>query len=98
MSLAENHRLLNSIDCAVLVDCGCDVYVWKDGSGAEIKYCPMHEASPVFLDVLIFLDTAIMPEERKYDEWGYCRIHHDILTEFAIKVKAAIAKSEGDTK
>ncbi len=42
MSLAESHRLLNSIDCATQVDCGCKVYVWKDGSGAEIEYCPLH--------------------------------------------------------
>ena len=41
------------------------------------------------------LDTRIMPEERKYDEWGYCRIHKDILYEFDAIVKQAIAKAEG---
>ena len=47
------------------------------------------------LDALKDLDTRIMPEERKYDEWGYCRIHKDILYEFDAIVKQAIDKAEG---
>ncbi len=52
MGLADKHRLLSSVDVAALVDCGCNVYVWKDGSGAEIEYCPMHEAAPALVEAL----------------------------------------------
>ena len=49
------------------------------------------------LGVLVFLDTAIMPEERKYDEFGWCSMHRDILTDLDNRVKAAIAKARGET-
>jgi len=94
--MALDHRLLNSVDVAAFIDCGCNVYVWKDGSGAEVEYCPMHKAAPELLEALKDLDTRIMPEERKYDEWGYCRIHKDILYEFDAIIKQAIRKAGGD--
>ena len=47
------------------------------------------------LGALIYLDTAIVPDERKYDEWGYCRIHRDILEDFDRRVKAAIRAAGG---
>ena len=46
------------------------------------------------LDVLIWLDSAIMPDERKYDQYGWCKIHYDTLCLFETKVKQAIAKAE----
>ena len=42
MNLAEDFKTRNSMDIPTLVDCGCVVTVWKDGSGAEIDYCPLH--------------------------------------------------------
>jgi hypothetical protein len=45
------------------------------------------------LESLQYLDSAIMPNERKYDEYGYCKIHRDILTEWAITVKQALVKA-----
>ena len=57
MSLAEQHTLLESVDVAALVDCGCNVYVWKDGSGAEIEYCLKHRSVDALLGQLHFLDT-----------------------------------------
>ncbi len=50
----------------------------------------------MMLHTLIYLDTAIMPDERKYDEWGYCRIHREILDYFDRRVKAAIRAAEGE--
>ena len=35
-----------------LVDCGCDVRVHADGSGAEIDYCPLHAAAEEMLKAL----------------------------------------------
>ena len=49
-----------------------------------------YEVGAQMLEALVHLDTTIMPEERKYDEWGYCRIHHDILCEFDAVVKEGI--------
>ena len=51
-------------------------------------------AAPQLFEALVHLDATIMPEERKYDEWGYCRIHHDILCEFDAVVKEAIAAAK----
>jgi hypothetical protein len=42
------------------------------------------------LKALQWLVTAIVPKERKYDEWGYCNIHRDILWEFDTVVKKAL--------
>ena len=55
-------------------------------------------AAPELLDALQWLDTAIMPEERKYDEWGYCRIHRSILCIFDAVVKEAIATAKPEVK
>ena len=37
-----------------LVDCGCTAYVYDDGSGIEINYCPMHQAAPEMLKEIRF--------------------------------------------
>ena len=50
MVLSDGHRLLRNVDVATLVDCGCNVYVWKDGSGAEVKYCPLHRSAQELFD------------------------------------------------
>ena len=41
---------------------------------------------------LIYLDTAIMPEERKYDRNGWCQMHKQTLREFDNRVKIALNK------
>ena len=62
MSLAEQHRLLESVDVAALVDCGCNVYVWKDGSGAEIDFCALHSSAQDLVDSLqSILDSNAKP-------------------------------------
>ena len=43
-------------------------------------------------EALEWLDTAIMPDERKYDRNGWGRIHKQTLREFDRKVKAALNK------
>jgi len=88
--LSEIHRKNRTMDIPTLVDCGCVAYVWEDGSGVEIEYCLKHRSVDALLGQLHFLDTAIMPKERKYDEWGYCKIHRDILWEFDTVVKKAL--------
>ena len=45
-------------------------------------------------EALEWLDTAIMPDERKYDRNGWGRIHKQTLREFERKVKAALNKSK----
>ena len=56
----------------------------------------LEDQNAELLDAFHSLDTRIMPGERKYDEWDYCRIHKDILYEFDGIVKLAIAKAEGE--
>ena len=51
-------------------------------------------AAPQLLEALEWLDTAIMPDERKYDRNGWGRIHKQTLREFDRKVKAAIAATK----
>ena len=41
-------------------------------------------------DALMFLDTAIMPEERKYDQYLLCEIHKDTLRHWANRVNEAL--------
>lgn len=43
-----------------------------------------------FRNVLIFLETAIMPGERNYDRYGYCQMHKTILEDFDRRVKQAL--------
>ena len=54
----------------------------------------LEEVNAQLFEALVHLDATIMPEERKYDEWGYCRIHHDILCEFDAVVKEGIAAAK----
>lgn len=39
-----------ALDIPTLKDCGCTTTVWKDGSGVEIDYCPLHAAAPHLLE------------------------------------------------
>jgi len=50
MGLAETHKESNRLDIPVLVDCGCDVIVWEDGSGVEIEYCSLHKSAQKLFD------------------------------------------------
>ena len=61
------------------------------------KLILLEKQNAALLEALQWLLTAIMPEERKYDEWGYCRIHKDILYEFDAVINQAIAQVEGFT-
>ena len=56
----------------------------------------LEQQNAALVEALKDLDTRIMPEERKYDEWDYCRIHKDILYGFDAIVKQAIALVEGE--
>ena len=71
----------------------CELFGGGDKMEANAR---LIAAAPELLDALKDLDTRIMPEERKYDEWDYCRIHKDILYEFDAIVKQALALVEGD--
>ena len=59
------------------------------------KLMMLEEQNAEMLDVLKWLDSAIMPDERKYDQYGWCKVHRDTLGLFETKVKQAIAKVEG---
>ena len=50
MSLAEVHKMKNSRYVQTLVDCGCTAIVWKDGSGVEIEFCPLHRYAQDLVD------------------------------------------------
>ena len=54
----------------------------------------LEEANAQLLEVLEWLDTAIMPDERKYDRNGWGRIHKQTLREFDRKIKAAITTAK----
>ena len=53
----------------------------------------LEQQNAALLEALQWLDTAIMPKERKCDEWGYCKVHKDILWEFDTVVKKALIKA-----
>lgn len=75
------------LDCAALVDCGCQVLVWKDGSGAEVKYCPMHKAAP---EMKAACKTLVNSEGR-----GGMLDKDEIFKAFDL-AKQALALMEGD--
>ena len=73
----------------------CDIAWVTDRIKAQYGLInPIETAAPDLLEALKDLDTRIMPEERKYDEWEYCRIHKDIIYELDAIVKQAIAKAQ----
>jgi hypothetical protein len=41
-------------------------------------------------DVLEYLDSALMPEQRKADQYGFVKIHINILSVFDKKIKYAL--------
>jgi len=43
-------------------------------------------------DVLEFLDSAIKPDKRNYDRYGYCNIHKSILMDFEKRIKEALRR------
>ena len=55
----------------------------------------LEDQNAELLDALKWLDSAIMPDSRRYDQYGHCKIHRDTLGLFDAKIKQAIAKAEG---
>ena len=41
-------------------------------------------------DTLEFLESAIKPSKRIYDQYGYCNVHKGILIDFERRVKQAL--------
>ena len=60
------------------------------------KAIELEQQNAALVGALKDLDTRIMPEKRKYDEWGYCRIHKDIVYEFDAIVTAALLSHKTD--
>jgi len=52
---------------------------------------------PLMLDNLIWLRMAIMPEERRYDDFLTCYLHRDTLREWNNKIMTAIAAALPDS-
>lgn len=70
-------------------DCNIKFPAWHWQTRIPNNKC--QQQRDALAEVLIFLSTAIMPEDRTYDNWGWCRMHRDILTDFDNRVKAALA-------
>jgi len=52
----------------------------------------LEEENKRLRDVLEFLDSAIKPDKRNYDRYGYCNIHKSILMDFEKRIKEALRK------
>jgi len=50
----------------------------------------LEEENKKLRDVLEFLDSAIKPDKRNYDRYGYCNIHKSILMDFEKRIKEAL--------
>jgi len=50
----------------------------------------LEEENKKLRDVLEFLDSAIKPDKRNYDRYGYCNIHKIILMDFEKRIKEVL--------
>jgi len=50
----------------------------------------LEEENKKLRDVLEFLDSAIKPDKRNYDRYGYCNIHKSILMDFEKRIKEVL--------
>lgn len=50
MPSIEEHSLRNYNEPATLLACGCTAFVYKDGSGIEVTFCPLHQTASKLLE------------------------------------------------
>lgn len=43
-------------------------------------------------DTLVYLESAIKPDKRNHDRYGYCNIHISILQDFDKRIKQALRR------
>jgi hypothetical protein len=72
------------LELLTLVDCGCKVSVYGDGSGVEVEYCALHQAAPAMLAAL---KVALV----------HNRLRNDDDAEWYEVVLAAIAEADPDS-
>ena len=68
----------------------------KITTAGAIEQWNFRHQQAALLEALEYLASAIKPDVRTYNEYNFTEIHHDILENFELRVKAAIAQAKGE--